>query len=63
MPLHDVLRHLGQESFDRLKVHATGHVSQFHQSLGGGAPGTTRRETSPQRRVERTRTRAQHEVR
>jgi hypothetical protein len=63
MPLHDVLRHLDQESFDRLQVHPTGHASQFHQSLCDGAPGTTRQETSPQRRVEGTTPRVQHEVR
>ena len=63
MPLHDVLRHLRQESFDRPKVHPTGHTSQFHESLCDGAPGTTRPETPPQHRVESTTTRVQHEVR
>jgi hypothetical protein len=63
MPLHDVLCHLGQESFDRLKVHPTGHASQIHQSPCDGTPGATRQETSPQGRVERTETRVQHEVR
>jgi len=63
MPLHDVLCHLGQESFDGLKVHPTGHGAHLHQSLCDGAPGTPRQETSPQRRVERTTTRRQHEVR
>ena len=63
MPLHDVLCHLGQDSFDRLKVHPAGHACQIHQSLCDGAPGATRHETSPQRRVERTETRVQREAR
>jgi hypothetical protein len=33
MPLHDVLCHLGQDGFDRLKVHPTGHVSHIHQDF------------------------------